>query len=59
VAIDLRKILDRKVPDVPLSANDIFYIPDNRSARVTMTTIDRAVGFLSSTASGILVYSHP
>jgi polysaccharide export outer membrane protein len=59
VAIDLRKILDRKLPDVALSANDIFYIPDNRSARVTMTTIERAVGFMSSTASGILIYSHP
>jgi polysaccharide export outer membrane protein len=59
VLIDLRKILDRKLPDVALTANDIFYIPDNRSARVTMTTIDRAIGFASSTASGILVYSHP
>ncbi len=59
VAIDLRKILDRKLPDVPLSPNDILYIPDNRSARLTMTTIDRAIGFASSTASGILVYSHP
>ena len=59
VAIDLRKILDRKLPDVPLSANDIFYIPDNRTQRVTMTTIERAVGFVSSTASGLLIYSHP
>jgi protein involved in polysaccharide export with SLBB domain len=59
VPIDLRKILDRKLPDVALTANDIFYIPDNRSARVTITTIDRAIGFASSTASGILVYSHP
>jgi polysaccharide export outer membrane protein len=59
VAIDLRKILDRKLPDVPLSANDILYIPDNRAARLTMTTIDRAIGFASSTASGILIYSHP
>jgi polysaccharide biosynthesis/export protein len=59
VAIDLRKILDRKVPDVALSANDILYIPDNRTARLTMTTIDRAIGFASSTASGLLIYSHP
>jgi polysaccharide export outer membrane protein len=59
VPIDLRKILDRKLPDIPLTANDIFYIPDNRTARVTMTTIDRAIGFASSTASGILIYSHP
>lgn len=59
VLVDLRKILDRKLPDVALSANDILYIPDNRAARLTMTTIDRAIGFASSTASGILVYSHP
>jgi polysaccharide export outer membrane protein len=59
VAVDLRKILDRKLPDVALSANDILYIPDNRTARLTMTTIDRAIGFASSTASGILIYSHP
>jgi polysaccharide export outer membrane protein len=59
VPIELRKILDRKLPDVALSANDILYIPDNRSARMTMTTIDRAIGFASSTASGLLIYSHP
>ena len=59
VPVDLRKILDRKLPDVALAANDILYIPDNRTARLTMTTIDRAIGFASSTASGILVYSHP
>jgi polysaccharide export outer membrane protein len=59
VAVDLRKILDRKQPDVPLAANDILYIPDNRSARLTMNTIDRAIGFASTTASGLLIYSHP
>jgi len=59
VIIDLRKILDRKLPDVALAANDILYIPDNRSQRLTMTAIDRAIGFASSTASGVLIYSHP
>jgi polysaccharide export outer membrane protein len=57
--VSLKKILDRKEPDIALSANDILYIPDNRSARLTMTTIDRAIGFVSSTASGLLIYSHP
>lgn len=59
VPIELRKILDRKLPDVALTANDILYIPDNRTARLTMSTIDRAIGFASTTASGILIYSHP
>jgi hypothetical protein len=59
VAIDLRKILDRKQPDIPLAANDILYIPDNRSARLTMNAIDRAIGFASTTASGFLIYGRP
>lgn len=59
VPIDLRKILDRKLPDVALTPNDIFYIPDNRTARLTMNTIDRAIGFASTTASGLLIYGRP
>jgi polysaccharide export outer membrane protein len=59
VAVDLRKILDRKLPDIALTANDIFYIPDNRTARLTMSTIDRAIGFASTTASGMLIYGRP
>lgn len=57
--VDLRKILDRKSPDITLSANDIFYIPDNRKARLTASVIDKTVGFAASTASGILILSHP
>jgi polysaccharide export outer membrane protein len=59
VAVELRKILDRKLPDIALTPNDIFYIPDNRSARLTMSTIDRAIGFASTTASGMLIYGRP
>jgi polysaccharide biosynthesis/export protein len=59
VPIDLRKILDRKSPDVALGANDIFYIPDNRKSRIAMGVLDKTLGFATSTASGILVLSHP
>ena len=57
--IDLRKILDRKSPDVALNANDIFYIPDNRKARMTANVLEKTVGFAASTASGVLILSHP
>lgn len=57
--VDLRKILDRKAPDVTLSANDIFYVPDNRTARIAMNVLEKTVGFASSTGSGILVLSRP
>jgi len=59
VPVDLRKILDRKSPDVTLAANDILYVPDNRKQRVTMGVLDKTVGFATSTASGILILSRP
>ena len=59
VPVDLRKILDRKAPDVPLASNDIFYVPDNRKARLTVEAIERTLGFAATTGSGLLIYSHP
>jgi polysaccharide export outer membrane protein len=59
VSVDLRKILDRKLPDVALAANDIFYIPDNRTGRLAMGVLEKTLGFATSTASGILILSHP
>lgn len=55
--IELRKIMDRKSPDVALAAGDIFYVPDNRKERLTATIIDKAVSFGAGTASGALVLS--
>jgi polysaccharide export outer membrane protein len=59
IPVDLRRILDRKSSDVVLAADDILYVPDNRASRITMTTLERTVGFAASTASGILILSHP
>ena len=33
IPVELQKIMDRKAPDVALAANDILYVPDNRSRR--------------------------
>ncbi|MEI9811427.1 MAG: SLBB domain-containing protein [Acidobacteriota bacterium] len=57
VLIELRRIMDRKSPDVMLAAGDIFYIPDNRKGRLTSAVIDRIVSFGAGTASGALVLS--
>ena len=57
--VNLRSILDRKSPDIALRASDIFYIPDNRRARMTASLLEKTVGFAASTASGILILSHP
>ena len=55
IAVPLRKIMERKAPDVVLAAGDIFYIPDNRSGRVTASVIEKAVSFAAGTASGALI----
>ncbi len=56
IPIPLKKIMQRKSPDVPLLANDVFYIPDNSGRRVSMTALDRILGFGTATASGVLVW---
>lgn len=55
IAVSLRKILERKAPDVALAAGDIFYVPDNRSGRVAASVIEKAVSFAVGTASGSLI----
>ncbi len=56
IPIELKKILDRKSPDVPLQPNDILYIPDNTGRRITVSALEKIAGFGSSTASGILIW---
>ena len=56
IPIELRKILERKAPDVPLLANDILYIPDNTGRRASLAVLDRIIGFGAATASGVLVW---
>ena len=55
IAVSLRRIMERKAPDVVLEAGDIFYVPDNRSGRVTASVIEKAVSFAAGTASGALI----
>ena len=56
VPIELAKIMKRKSPDVPLQANDILYIPDNKGQRLTAETIDRLAGLGSATATDYIIW---
>jgi polysaccharide biosynthesis/export protein len=56
IRVDLAGIVARRLPDKPLMADDILYIPENRGRRLTAQAIDRIAGFGSSTASGILIW---
>jgi polysaccharide export outer membrane protein len=55
IPVDLKKIMDRKSPDVPLLANDIFYIPDNHKRRATVSVLEK-VGILGGVALSAVLY---
>lgn len=56
IAIELKKIMARKSPDVSLEASDILYIPDNSGRRATAKALERIAGFGAATASGVLIW---
>ena len=57
IAVELRKIMDRKNADVQLEAGDILYIPDNRRGRMAANILDKVISFGAGTASGVVVLS--
>jgi polysaccharide export outer membrane protein len=56
IPIELRKIMDRKAPDVTLAENDILYVPDARGRRAAMSAIERALSFGSTAGATALIY---
>jgi polysaccharide biosynthesis/export protein len=56
IAVPLEKILERKAPDVRLEADDLLYIPDNKSKRAGLTALERALGLLGG-AGAALIYA--
>lgn len=57
IPIELKNIMERKAPDVPLQADDILYIPDNKGRRATLSALEKILAFGAATASGVLIYS--
>lgn len=56
IAVELKQVLQRKAPDVPLLANDILYIPDNSGKRLSMATLEKIL-LLGGAASTALIYA--
>lgn len=57
LVIDVKKVLARQTPDVPLAANDILYIPDAHGRKTSAAVLGKVAGFAAATLSGILIYS--
>jgi polysaccharide biosynthesis/export protein len=56
IQIELEKIMKRKSPDVPLTDNDILYIPDNSGKRATIAAIEKFI-LIGSTTGAALIYA--
>jgi polysaccharide export outer membrane protein len=56
IVVPLDKIMRRKAPDVPLTANDILYIPDNKGKRLGIRAIEAIIGFGTGAGATALVY---
>ncbi len=55
VPVPLKKILDRKSPDVALKANDILYVPDANGRRISAKVLQVMVG-VGTAAAVTLIY---
>ncbi|MGA2578107.1 MAG: polysaccharide biosynthesis/export family protein [Bryobacteraceae bacterium] len=56
IPIPLNQIMERKAPDTPLLANDILYIPDNKSRRMTLGVLEKIAAFGTGVGASALVY---
>jgi polysaccharide export outer membrane protein len=56
IPIELNKIMDRKAPDAPLLADDVLYVPDNRSRRLGLAVLEKLLMFGSTAGATALIY---
>ncbi len=58
IPVELKKIMDRKSPDVPLLANDILYIPNATGTRASLKVLETSVGLAAGLGSALIIYDH-
>lgn len=56
IRIELNKIMERKMPDPPLLADDILYVPDNKGRRLTLGALEKIL-LLGSGAGAAAIYT--
>lgn len=56
IPIELSKVMERKVADPPLLANDILYVPDNKSRRLTIGALEKILTFGTTAGATALIY---
>jgi polysaccharide export outer membrane protein len=54
IPVSIDQIMKRRAPDVALTANDILYIPDRASRRLSLATLEKVAAFGSAAAAAII-----
>lgn len=54
IVVPLKRILDRKVPDMKLAANDILYVPTNRGLKNTAAVLNHISGMGNTAVSSVI-----
>jgi polysaccharide biosynthesis/export protein len=56
IPVNLKSLMARKSADVPLVANDILYIPENKSRKMGLAALEKVLLFGSSAGATALAY---
>jgi len=54
IPVELKKIMDRKMPDVALMSNDILYVPDAAGLRASMKVLETSLGIGAGLGSALI-----
>jgi polysaccharide export outer membrane protein len=57
IPVSLKSIMARRAPDVPLTASDILYIPENKNKKMGLAVLEKALLFGTSAGATALAYS--
>jgi len=56
IPVPLKKIMDRKAPDVALKADDIFYIPSKNGTRASLKVLEASAGVGAALGAAFVYY---
>lgn len=58
IPVQLKKIMDRKAPDVALNANDILYVPEATGRRVSLRVLQGVIAAGTAAGLALLYVNH-
>ena len=56
IAVNLKKLMKREDPDLPLETNDVIFVPDSRTKKMTEVALSSMLASLGYTVSGAILW---